>query len=216
METWTDLVNAAFDVMGEPEIADIEAGEFGLGKLGRRAQRRYLSDARYVLRQRRWPWVETGVAMNVDSTGVFPGYQRVVTLPADCVRVNAVYAGGPSTVDQLGLFERPRVDWRRIGGGVGLGGRIAVMSETTVTVFYNLLPAQPGQMGPELFDAIAHRLAHQLSKAQSESGAERDRLYKEFTQSYKAARAAASAEGDPHELNRRRSNWLDQHRSGTV
>lgn len=212
MESWTDIANAAFDVMGEPEIADLDEDP---GKMGRAARRRIKGEARFLLRQRRWPSAEFGETIATEISD-FPGYDRVITLPVSSVRVNAVYPGAPAENTPSEIFRRPKLSWSRIGGGVDLGGRIAVRATGSVTIFHNKLPEQPASLGAELCAAIAHRLAYVLAKQQSESGAERDRLKQEMEDAYRAARAAALAEGDPHEIRPEPSNWIPAHRGGTI
>jgi hypothetical protein len=217
MRTWTDIVNKAFDLLSEPAIADVDQDP-PVSALAGRAARLHKSEADYVLRMRRWPWAERAVVLGADGGegAGFPGYQATIDLPRDCRRVNAVYPGPAAAGTHPGhLFDLPRIDWRRVKGAAGASaGRIAVACAPPVTVYYNAFDA-PEALGPELSDLIAARLAYMLSNPQSGSRSKQRDAKQDFQEAFIAARAAAAAEGDPHQRGRRGSNWLDAASSGT-
>jgi len=211
MKTWTDVVNAAFDLLGEPAIGDIAAPS---NTLARRAQRIYPQQADYVLAQRRWAYAEAGQVMAADALDPVPGFQTVITLPASCRRVNFVYPGVVGDGDPSELFSRARVIFSRMGGATA-PGRIVIQSPAPVTVFFNEFKA-PALLGPAVTDLIAARLAFFLTVPQSESRSKRADNNEWVKSAMRAAAAMERTERNPHPATpRRASNWLDAMASGT-
>lgn len=211
MDTWTDVVNGAFDLLGEPTIANVDNDP--PNTLAARAQRLYPHEANLILQQRRWPSAETAVVLAADAD-TFPGYRAVVTLPADCRRVNAVYAGDVASIDPAELRARRRVSWGRVTHD-SAPGRIALQATGPFTVFYNRY-AVPEVYGAALADLIAARLALKLTKPQSGSRSNQQDAKIWVKEAYRTAAAVAAAEGNPHDgIDGRPSNWLDAMRSGS-